>query len=182
MSTDPSRSPISPMAQHWVRPGLTTDAPLLDAWLMTLAPLPVPEARARRVALEALLVQGGHGLCLMVGEGKSDVDGTTSVRALLPVSLVHSLSTGGRAAFASEWWTTAELGTEGNGDKKGAKASDWLVACCDMLADWCRAHGIRHVLLAPGVVADVGTVPPGFVAGPDGLWHRSLVPAPKILG
>ena len=54
-----------------------------------------------------------------------------------------------------------------------------LRACLDTLADWCRAHGIRHVLLAPGLAGDA---PTGFSRHTSGFWHRVLAPAPKILG
>jgi len=163
MSTrsDP-RIPIE--TQRWVRPGVTADADLLDAWLMARAPLSVPESRARRLALDALLEQGGHGICLMVG--------TDTVRALLPVTLIHSLSTGGRAAMATEWWPPLAPDC----------ADDWLGECCAVLADWSRAHGIRHVFLAPGLVADPARAPEGFVRGAEGLWRRNLVPIAKQLG
>ena len=149
--------------QRWVRPGVAADAPLLDAWLMTRAPLAVPEARARRLALDALLEQGGHGICLMAG--------TDAVQAVLPVTLVHSLSTGGRVAMATEWWPPE------SGD-----ADDWLGECCVVLAEWCRAHGIRYAFLAPGLVVDATQAPAGFVRGPEGLWRRNLVPTAKHLG
>jgi hypothetical protein len=171
MSTRPdSRNPDD--TQRWVRPGVTADADALDAWLMARAPLAVPEARARRLALDALLEQGAHGICLMAG--------TEAVQALLPVTLIHSLSTGGRVAMVTEWWPPqapdcADVCADDCAD-------DWLGECCAVLADWCRAHGIRHVFLAPGLVADLARAPEGFVRGAEGLWRRNLVPIAKQLG
>jgi len=161
--------------QACVRVGAAADAALLDAWLTARAPLPVPEARARRLSLEALLAQGGHGICLIAEQEARGEPGPRAVQALLPVTLVHSLSTGGRAALAIEWWAPPAA------DAAAGPAPKWLAACCGVLADWCRAHGIRHALLAPGLVPDRHP-PAGFAAGSDGLWHRCLVPTPKRLG
>jgi hypothetical protein len=163
-----SRIPIE--TQRWVRPGVTADAESLDAWLMARAPLAVPDARARRLALDALLEQGAHGICLMAG--------TDTVRELLPVTLIHSLSTGGRVAIVTEWWPPQVH----DGADSAGSADQWLGECCAVLADWCRAHGIRHIFLAPGLVADPAHVPEGFVRGAEGLWRRNLVPVAKQLG
>ncbi|WP_237718239.1 hypothetical protein [Cupriavidus sp. BIS7] len=178
MSAHPdSRIPIE--TQRWVRPGVTADAESLDAWLMARAPLAVPEARARRLALDALLEQGAHGICLMAG--------TDTVRALLPVTLIHSLSTGGRVAMVTEWWppqTPERADSANNADSAGSagSADQWLGECCAVLSDWCRAHGIRHIFLAPDLVADPAQVPEGFARGAEGLWRRNLVPVAKQLG
>jgi hypothetical protein len=173
-------SPHSSRPQGLVRVGTPADAALIDAWLMARAPLAVPEARARRLSLEALLAQGGQGLCLIDGAiaDAGNPGGEASpntVHGLLPVTLIHSLSTGGRVALAAEWWGPADLD-----DPAASTAS--LAACCDVLADWCRAHGIRQVWLAPGLLADPAAAPRGFAPGADGLLHRSLVPTPKQLG
>ena len=153
--------------------GLSTDGPLVDAWLDARCPLPVPEARARRLSLDALLEQGGHGVCV-IGAGTSPVrdplGGPQALACLMPVTLVHSLALGGRVALVAEWWPPSDA------------AAGWLEACCRLLADWCRAHGIRHIRLAPGLVADDAGAPQGFQRDADGLWLRSLVPAPKRLG
>jgi len=142
-----------------VRPGITADADVVDAWLHTRQPLPVPAARARRVMLEALLGQGGQGLCVVA----ATVDG---MRGCLPVSLAPNLSLHGQACCVTEWW----------GDPADAEA---LEACLAMLGDWCRAHGVRHVLLAPGLSA---TPPRGFALHPSGMWHLVATPAAKVLG
>lgn len=170
-------SPLSSRPQGLVRVGTSADAALIDAWLMAHAPLAVPEARARRLSLEAVLAQGGQGLCLIDGTAAdagnpSGEASPNSVRGLLPVTLIHSLSTGGRVALAAEWWGPADL----------AASAASLAACCDVLAEWCRAHGIRQVWLAPGLLADPTAAPRGFAPGADGLLHRSLVPTPKQLG
>lgn len=172
MST-PSESQDLPPAQRWVRPGIGADAQVIDTWLMARAPLAVPEARARRQSLEALLEQGGHGICLIGGleDGTNAVQGTFA--CLLPVALIHSLSTGGHVALAAEWWPPAA---------SVAGAPDvWLNDCCTVLADWCRAHGIRHIALAPGLVDSASRAPTGFQRDASGLWLRSLVPTPKWL-
>ncbi len=164
--SSPSEPQDLSATQRWVRPGVNADAPALDVWLMGRAPLPVPEMRARRLSLEALLEQGGHGICLL--------GGTNAVHAtfdcLLPVTLIHSLSTGGRVAMVAEWCPPAAL------------PALWLGLCCTVLADWCRAHGIRRICMAPGVVSDAGMAPEGFQPDPTGLWVRNLVPTPKQLG
>jgi hypothetical protein len=122
--------------------------------------LAVPEARAR-LALDALLEQGGHGICLIAG--------TDAVRALLPV-LVHSLSTGGRVAMVTEWWPPE------SGD-----ADDWLAECCIVLAEWCRLtasvtpcwHRTDRRCRARAS---------RLRAGAEGLWRGNLVPTAKHLG
>ncbi|WP_238587281.1 hypothetical protein [Cupriavidus sp. IDO] len=125
----------------------------------------VPAARARRLMLGDFLAQSGRGLCLLA-ESQSDL------LACLPVTLAPSLSFGGLVAHASEWWMSAGQPAE------AGRAC--LASCCDALADWGRAHGIRHVLLAPGLIA--GTPPPGFVLHGNGMWQLNLSPAAKKLG
>ncbi|WP_257991857.1 hypothetical protein [Cupriavidus pauculus] len=175
MST-PSESPNSQKVLYSVRVGVSADGPAIEAWLNARTPLPVPEARARRLSLDALLEQGGHGICVLGGGTSAvrdllDRPGQQSTLAcLLPVTLVHSLSLGGRVAMAAEWWPPAD------------DAPGWLDAACQLLADWCRAHGIRHIRLAPGLVADALRAPQGFQRDADGLWLRSLIPTPKRLG
>ncbi len=75
------------------------DAPAVDAWLMARMPLAVPEARARRLSLDTLLDQAGHGICL-IGSTKT---GSDAIDCLLPVALVHNLFHGGRVAMVAEW-------------------------------------------------------------------------------
>ena len=159
--------PVSPPSsesfpQHQVRLGVSADAPALDAWLQAAMPLPVPAARARRLVLEGLLAQSGQGACLLAMHEHD-------IAACLPVALVPSLEFGGLVACATEWWPS----------DAAASGSGCLAACLATLADWCRAHGIRHLLLAPGLAADV---PTGFARHHSGLWHRMVVPAPKTLG
>lgn len=170
MST-PSHPPDHAEAQYLVRACTSANGPAIEVWLNARAPLPVPEARARRLSLDALLEQGGHGICLIgCTDQVRDAAPEVEPACLLPVTLVHSLSLGGRVAMVAEWWAPA-----GDG-------APWLDACCQMLADWCRAHGIRHIRLAPGLVADATRAPAGFRRDTDGLWLRSLVPTPKRLG
>ncbi|MDT6962204.1 hypothetical protein QTN24_11920 [Cupriavidus sp. SZY C1] len=166
MSTPSDVSP-SHQVPYRVHPATGADGPLLDAWLQARAPLPVPEARARRLSLDALLAQGGEGLCL-VGRTSSG-----QPVCLMPVTLVHSLALGGRVAMVAEWWPPAD---------PAEAAEAWRDACCAELADWCRAHGIRHIRLAPTLVADAAQAPDGFRRDADGLWTRSLLPTPKQLG
>jgi len=142
-----------------VRPGTSADADVLDAWLQVRQPLPVPAARARRVMLAALLAQGGQGLCVIA-------EATDGTRACLPVSLAANLSLHGQACCVTEWW----------GDPADGSA---LEACLALLADWCRAHGVRHVLLAPGLSS---ASPPGFALHASGMWHLAVAPAAKVLG
>lgn len=169
MSTS-SDSPNFPEVPYAVHVGVSADGPAIDAWLDARVPLPVLEARARRLSLDALLEQGGHGICLMGGSTSAVQGSAQTLACLLPVTLIHSLSLGGRVAMAAEWWPPAD------------NAPGWLDALCQTLADWCRAHGIRHIRLAPGLVTDASRVPQGFQRDAEGLWLRSLVPTPKRLG
>ncbi|WP_454736870.1 hypothetical protein [Cupriavidus necator] len=168
-SQDSPDCPGSPAPQGLVRLGLGADAAMLDAWLDAVQPLPVPAARARRLMLDELLAQSGRGICLIAHGAAPD-----EVLACLPVALVPSLGFAGLAAVATEWWVRAGLSPE-----TGRACLD---LCCDTLADWGRAHGIRHALLAPALVTRTGGPPPGFSPHGSGMWHRSLVPAAKVLG
>ncbi|QUN28328.1 hypothetical protein KB879_30645 [Cupriavidus sp. KK10] len=162
--------PDAPAPQGLVRLGLGADAAMLEAWLDTVQPLPVPAARARRLMLDDLLAQSGRGICLLVGEAQAP----HNLLACLPVALLPSLELAGLAACGIEWWVRPGL--------DGGSRRACLEACCATLADWGRAHGIRHALLAPGLVAGHGGAPPGFRPHGNGMWHRSLVPAAKVLG
>ncbi|CAG9173922.1 hypothetical protein LMG23992_02577 [Cupriavidus laharis] len=167
MPSHPAAShPSESFPQHQVRLGTSADAPRLDAWLQAAAPLPVPAARARRLVLEGLLAQSGQGVCLLAATSGGDI------AACLPVALLPSLALGGLVACATEWWADAAA-VPGVSDNR-------LEACLATLAEWCRAHGIRHILLAPGLADD--TPPAGFARHANGLWHRNLAPAPKVLG
>ncbi|MGT2495012.1 hypothetical protein ACU4GD_43155 [Cupriavidus basilensis] len=117
---------------------------------------PAGQARARD-----LRAGGGRGRCGAAAGG------------CLPVALVPHLQLSGLAALAVEWWVGAEAAQEDPAV---------LLACCDLLADWCRAHGVRHMLLAPALLAGSQADSAGFVAHAGGLWHRNLTPAPKTLG
>ncbi|MEM5278028.1 hypothetical protein VSR17_23705 [Cupriavidus taiwanensis] len=172
----PDPSPTVPHAggdvapQLRVRLGQGADAALVSDWLDRLQPLPVPDARARQLMLGELLAQSGRGICLLA----SDAPDGIAPLACLPVALLPSLELAGLAACASEWWVRPEL--------DAATRRTCLEACCATLAEWGRAHGIRHALLAPGLVAGHGGAPPGFRLHGNGMWHGSLVPAAKVLG
>ncbi|SOZ36561.1 hypothetical protein [Cupriavidus neocaledonicus] len=172
----PDPSPTVPQAgghvapQVLVRLGQGADAAPVTDWLDRIRPLPVPAARARQLMLGELLAQSGRGVCLLA----SDAPDSGGLLACLPVALLPSLELAGLAACASEWWVRPEL--------DAATRRACLEACCATLADWGRAHGIRHALLAPGLVAGHGGAPPGFRLHGNGMWHASLVPAAKVLG
>ncbi|MDK2659766.1 hypothetical protein [Cupriavidus consociatus] len=155
--------------QWWVRAGQSTDGAMLEAWLAAVQPLPVPAARARRLMLDELLAQSGRGICLLAHGATPD-----DVLACLPVALVPSLELAGLAALVTEWWVRPGLG--------GGMVRACLDASCDTLADWGRAHGIRHALLAPALAGAHGGAPPGFAPHASGMWLRNLVPAAKVLG
>ncbi|WP_454723815.1 MULTISPECIES: hypothetical protein [Cupriavidus] len=153
-----------------VRLAAAADAGRLDAWLQAAQPLPVAAARARQALVESLLARPERGACV-VAEGMAG-EGGPALLGCLPATLVPHLGLGGLAAFAAEWWTLP-----------GAGAQDAaLLACCGLLADWCRAHGVRHLLLAPALLAAPRAAAAGFVPHAGGLWHRSLAPAHKHLG
>lgn len=146
----------------------SADADRLDAWLAVWRPLPVPESRARRLALEALLAQSGQGVCVM----REAADGTNPVRALMAATLIHHLTLAGRVAMVADWWC----------DMPGSEAArESFDACIGLLADWCRAHGIRHLLAAPTLLPEA-EAPQGFVRDASGLWRRDCMPAAKLLG
>ncbi|WP_423195348.1 MULTISPECIES: hypothetical protein [unclassified Cupriavidus] len=161
-------------AQRWVRLAETTDAALLDDWLAMLRPLPVPEARARRLALAALLAQGGQGLAVMAG--------TDAVQALMPATLVHDLSHAGRVAMVADWWCaeSAALPAASVAPDRSPAPPGWFACCANLLADWCRAHGIRHLLIAPALIPDAARTD-AYQRDPSGLWRRDCMPAPKAL-
>ncbi|ULX55526.1 hypothetical protein A9P79_27345 [Cupriavidus taiwanensis] len=175
-SVPPDPSPTVPRAgghvapQVQVRLGQGADAALVSDWLDRIQPLPVPDARARQLMLGELLAQSGRGICLLA----SDAQDGGGLLACLPVVLLPSLELAGLAACASEWWVRPEL--------DAATRRACLEACCATLAEWGRAHGIRHALMAPGLVAGHGGAPPGFGLHGNGMWHGSLVPAAKVLG
>ncbi|MFJ4290283.1 hypothetical protein ACIP1U_10905 [Cupriavidus sp. NPDC089707] len=168
-SDRPDAAPQRPIPQLWVRAGQSADGAMLEAWLAAVQPMPVPAARARRLMLDALLAQSGRGICLLAHGAAPD-----DVLACLPVVLVPSLELAGLAALATEWWVRPGL------DAGMARAC--LDASCDTLADWGRAHGIRHALLTPALAGAHGGAPPGFAPHAGGMWLRSLVPAAKVLG
>jgi hypothetical protein len=145
------------------------DAGMLCTWLQSRQTLPITAARARQALVESLLARPERGVCVLAMS-----EGTPPPQLLgcLPVVLVPHLELSGLAALATEWWTAAAVAQED---------AALLVACCDLLADWCRAHGVRHLLLAPALLG-APQAAAGFVAHASGLWHRNLSPAPKILG
>lgn len=166
----PPDRPGAPAPQGLVRLGLGADAAMLVDWLDAIRPLPVPAARARRLMLDDLLAQSGRGICLLACDAQAPHD----LLACLPVALLPSLELAGLTACATEWWVRPGLDA-------GASRT-CLASCCATLADWGRAHGIRHALLAPALAAGHGGAPPGFSLHGNGMWHRSLVPAAKVLG
>jgi len=161
----PPAEATSSFPQYQVRLGVNPDASRLEPWLQASQPLPVPAARARRLMLDDLLAQSGRGVCVLA-------ESEHALLAVLPVVLTPSLSFGGLVACATEWWPATEL--------PATAGSACLAACCETLADWGRAHGIRHVLLAPGLSA--GGLPSGFALHANGMWHLNLMPAAKVLG
>lgn len=145
-----------------VRPAVAADLPLLSSWLDRARPLPVPAQRGRQLLLASQLSRPEQGGCLLCEAGGRLV-------GCLSFNVVPCLAQGGLAALALEWW------------HDGADAAPALAASCAMLADWCRAHGIRQLLLAPALV-DAAAPPQGFAVDASGLWCRMLVPSYKRLG
>ncbi|MBY4897672.1 hypothetical protein [Cupriavidus sp. AU9028] len=150
-----------------VRAATRADREALAAWLQARHPLPAIARRGRDEALCRLLDRPELGLCLLAQAG-----GAWS--ACMPVHLLPRLDLGGLAVLAAEWWSGSVA--------EPAYRALLLAACRNWLADWCRAHGVRHLLLAPALApapddADAAMVQPL----PDGLWHRDLAPAAKVL-
>ncbi|MGO4327753.1 hypothetical protein AB4Z48_05490 [Cupriavidus sp. 2TAF22] len=154
-----------------IRLATAADAPALSDWLQAARPLPVAAARARSALVESLLARPERGACVVAEAAGQQVLGC------LPVTLVPHLGLAGLAAFVAEWWArpVAETGT-------AAVANAALFqGCCDLLADWCRAHGVRHLLLSPALLTVRQAEAAGFVPC-AGLWHCNLAPAHKDLG
>ncbi|MDF3834487.1 hypothetical protein P3W85_16215 [Cupriavidus basilensis] len=156
-------SPASPQAL--IRLAGTADSETLCAWLQSRQPLPVAATRARQALVEGLLARPERGACVLA-------EAAAGLVGCLPVALVPHLGLAGLAALATEWWD----------DGTPSQDAAVLLACCDLLADWCRAHGVRHLLLAPGLLAASQAAAAGFLPQAGGLWHRNLSPAPKTLG
>ncbi|MGY8526498.1 hypothetical protein [Paracidovorax citrulli] len=149
-----------------VRAAGPADQARLGDWLQTLDPLPPVGRRARDEALARLLDRPELGLCLLAGE-----DDAWS--ACLPAHLLPRLDLAGLAVLAAQWCSAAEP----------QRQRLLLAACRDWLADWCRAHGVRHLLLAPALAPAEGEADfAGARRLPDGLWHLDLAPAAKLLG
>lgn len=159
----------APTPNYLIRQAFPADQPMLADWLQACAPAPVLLQRGRAAMLERLLQRPELGLCLLASDGAALV-------GCLPVQLVPRLDLGGLAAMATEAWRLP-----------GAHESGAILASCrDWLADWCRAHGVRHLLWAPGLPAagesgEPGESGSGLSRLPCGLWHRDLAPAVKQL-
>ncbi|WP_459569092.1 hypothetical protein [Cupriavidus sp. 8B] len=170
-SDSPSPIPSSPefaIPPASIRLAGTADAQSLGAWLQSRHALPVPAARARQVLLEGLLARPERGACV-VAQDSAGAD----LLGCLPVTLMPHLELAGLAALATEWWA---------GDVPVDRGAAMLLDCCGLLADWCRAHGVRHLLLAPALLAAPQAAAAGFEPHASGLWHRNLSPATKMLG
>lgn len=168
---DPASAPALPAGpQALVRLATPADAGPLCAWLQSRQALPVAAARARDALVENLLARPERGTCVLAVAGAA---AAPRLVGCLPVALVPHLQLSGLAALAVEWWVGAEA---------AQVDPAVLLACCDLLADWCRAHGVRHMLLAPALLGRSEAASAGFVAHAGGLWHRNLTPAPKTLG
>lgn len=165
----------APAATH-VRLAGPADAPGLASRLQRARPLPVAAQRARAAALEDLVAKPERGACL-VAERSAEVVG------VLPVVLFPSLGQAGLVAFASEWWP---LEASDGGLPLVHQDGAVLASCLEALADWCRVHGVRRLLLAPGLHGCLQPAVPAVAAryrlGHDGLWCRELEPAAKQLG
>jgi len=180
-----------PAVSTRVRLAVAADAGRLDAWLQAAQPLPVAAARARRALVESLLARPERGACVVAeaaAEGAADTvasdvaaagEGGAALLGCLPATLVPHLGLGGLAAFAAEWWMPPVAGDDA---QSAARDAALLLACCGLLADWCRAHGVRHLLLAPALLTAPQAAAAGFGPHAGGLWHRGLAPAHKHLG
>ncbi|WP_236701942.1 hypothetical protein [Cupriavidus basilensis] len=161
-SPEPAVPPTS------IRLAGTGDAQNLGAWLQSRHALPVAAARARQALLEGLLARPERGACV-VAQASAGPD----LLGCLPVTLIPHLELAGLAALATEWWA---------GDVPAGRSAALLLDCCGLLADWCSAHGVRHLLLAPALLTAAQAAPAGFAPHASGLWHLNLSPAAKILG
>ncbi len=97
-----------------MRVGTSADAALIDALADgPRATCPCPRPAPAGCHWMHSLAQGGQGLCL-IDSATADAGNPpgeaspNSVHCPLPVTLIHSLSTGGRVALATEWWGPAD--------------------------------------------------------------------------
>ncbi|WP_244258931.1 hypothetical protein, partial [Cupriavidus gilardii] len=153
----------APTPPSLTRQAFPADQPMLADWLQTCAPAAVLLQRGRAAMLERLLQRPELGLCLLAQQQGTLV-------GCVPVQLMARLDLGGLAAMVGEAWCLP--GTHESGAI--------LASCRDWLADWCRAHGVRHLLWAPGLPG-AGEPDSGLSRLPCGLWHRDLAPAAKQL-
>lgn len=151
-----------PAPDSSIRIATPPDAPALAQWLQANWPQPALADRSRRAMLDHLLARPELGACVI-----AESDGRP--RACLPAQLAPHLGLHGLVAQVTEWWSGAAHRHESGAD---------FAACLAALADWCAAHGIRHMLLAPDLPVD----PDRCVRHASGLWQIGIAPAPKSLG
>ncbi|WP_233472369.1 hypothetical protein [Cupriavidus respiraculi] len=156
----PAASSIPAPDSFAIRIATPADAAALADWLHAHWPLPQLAARGRRAALERLLARPELGACVIA-------ETAGGPRACLPALLSPHLGLHGLVAQASEWW---EDGTPASGA--------YFDACLAALAEWCAAHGVRHLLLAPGLPV----APARRRRHASGLWHIGVEPGAKLLG
>lgn len=173
LSTDLSDSRAVPLAAPLIRQATAADAARLADWLDAGRPLPALAARERRAMLEALLARPESGPCIvaeLAPDRESPSQGT--VQGLLTVHLTPRLDLAGLAAFAAEWWCL----------RPGLESGAMLAFCADWLVDWCRAHGVRHLVLSPDVAAQASSWAARMRPVAGCLPHLDLKPAAKQLG
>lgn len=163
MSFRPIQAPF-PIADVLVRQAVANDAARLADWLDAGAPLPELARRHRRAMLDTMLSRPEAGPCVLAEQGGVP-------QGLLTVQLAPRLDLAGLAAVVGEWWCL-----------RGAHESGaMLTLCCDWLADWCRAHGVRHLLVSAEVAGQAEALTAATRPAACGLRHRDLAPAVKQL-
>lgn len=182
VSTDPADAHANAnaaAAAPLIRQATADDAGRLADWLDAGRPLPTLGSRERRAMLQALLSRPEAGPCIIAElaavapvepDPRSAPHG--AVQGLLTVQLMPRLDLAGLAAYAAEWWCL----------QPAPESGAMLAFCADWLVDWCRAHGVRHLLLSPDVAAQAPSWSTRMTPLAGGLPHLDLKPAAKRLG
>jgi hypothetical protein len=151
-----------PVSAPAIRIATPADAAALADWMQAAWPLPPLAARGRRAMLDHLLARPEQGACVVALSDDRPC-------ACLPALLAPHLGLHGLVAQVGEWWAEA---------RELHESGACFQACVAALAEWCAAHGIRHVLLAP----ELPVMGDGLSRHASGLWHVEIAPSPKSLG
>lgn len=138
------------------------DADRIASWLHSLSPLPALASRQRLALLQQMLERPETGPCLLL-------TASDQLLACVIARLIPRLDLAGLSLCVTEYWALPASHESG---AIHTLFREWL-------SDWCRAHGVRHLLLPPALAAGAGMADP---AAPQGMRLVDLAPAGKSLG